>query len=55
MARAAGLRYPIESPEQIVDLVDEHTAFVGGGYEFSRERARVFLSPDLFRSNMKGN
>jgi hypothetical protein len=54
MARAAGIRYPIDGPDEIVDVVDEHTGFVGGGYEFSRERARVFLSPDLFPIEHEG-
>jgi hypothetical protein len=54
MARAVGIRYPIENPDEIVDLVDEDAGFAGGGYEFSRAVARVYLPPEYFPIEHEG-
>jgi hypothetical protein len=48
MARAAGIRYPIDNPDELLALVDEDAGFAGGGYEFSREGARAYLPPEYF-------
>jgi hypothetical protein len=54
IARAAGIRYPINSPDEIVDLVNENSGAAWGGYEFSRAGASLFLSPEHFPIEHEG-